>query len=198
MTLFEFLSAMAKKKIRSALDVLYVIRHNRTLYLGQNVSFQNKEYISFGENVVIGDSSKLLCTYTYHGENLPEKPRLVIGDNFHCTRNLTIQCAYKVEIRRNVLMSSDIFIIDYNHGMSPEAVNYLENKLELSSGVVIDEGAWIGNGVTILGSVTIGKKAIVGAGSVVTKDIPPYCIAAGNPAKVIKKYNTLSESWEKL
>jgi acetyltransferase-like isoleucine patch superfamily enzyme len=52
--------------------------------------------------------------------------------------------------------------------------------------IIIRDGAWLGTGVTVIGNVTIGKGAIVGAGSVVTKDVPDNCIVAGNPAKVIR------------
>lgn len=48
------------------------------------------------------------------------------------------------------------------------------------------------------GRVSIGKKAVIGAGSVVTKSVPDYCIAVGNPAKVIKKYNFTTHAWEKV
>lgn len=53
--------------------------------------------------------------------------------------------------------------------------------------VIIEDNVWIGDKAIILPNVTIGKGSIIGAGAVVTKDIPPYCIAVGNPAKVIRK-----------
>ena len=54
-------------------------------------------------------------------------------------------------------------------------------------GIHIEKNVWIGNNVCILSSVNIGKGAIIGANSVVTHDVPPYCVAAGNPARIIKK-----------
>ena len=62
--------------------------------------------------------------------------------------------------------------------------------------VYIGNGCWIGEQVCILSGVSIGEKCIIGAGSVVTKSIPDYCIAAGNPAKVLKKYNFETKRWE--
>ena len=63
--------------------------------------------------------------------------------------------------------------------------------------VSIGDGCWIGEKVCILPGVSIGKKCVIGAASVVVKSIPDYCIAAGNPAKVIKRYNFVSHQWEK-
>jgi acetyltransferase-like isoleucine patch superfamily enzyme len=64
--------------------------------------------------------------------------------------------------------------------------------------VIIEDEVWIGNGACILPNVTIGKHSIIGSNAVVTKDIPPYCVAAGVPAKIIKQYNPQTEKWEKV
>jgi lipopolysaccharide O-acetyltransferase len=64
--------------------------------------------------------------------------------------------------------------------------------------VIISKNVWIGESVSILPGVRIGKASIIGANSVVTKDIPDYSIAAGNPAKVIKKYNFATRCWERI
>lgn len=155
---------------------------------GKNLRIQNGSCICIDRGSVIGENSKLLCTVIGH-------PQIHIGRNFHSTRNLTIQCAKKVIIGNEVLCASDIFIIDYNHGLNPLSKNYLENDLEISEGVNIEDGVWIGNNVIILGGVTIGKKAIIGAGSVVTHNVPPYTIVAGNPAHIIKVYNHKLGMW---
>ena len=57
------------------------------------------------------------------------------------------------------------------------------------------DGAWIGNNVVILPGVRIGRKAVVGAGSVVSRSIPDYCIAVGNPARVVKRFDSISSRW---
>ena len=65
------------------------------------------------------------------------------------------------------------------------------------SEVTIGEDSWIGENVCICGA-SIGKHCVIGANSVVTKDIPDYCVAAGIPAKVIKKYNFEKNSWDRI
>jgi maltose O-acetyltransferase len=65
-----------------------------------------------------------------------------------------------------------------------------------SKDIIIENGAWLGANVTVLGGVRIGEKAVIGAGSVVTKDIPPYVLAAGNPCRPVKSWNRATNSWE--
>jgi maltose O-acetyltransferase len=64
-----------------------------------------------------------------------------------------------------------------------------------SRDVVIEEGAWIGGGSTILGGITIGRKAVIAAGSVVTRDVPPYALAAGAPCRVKKLWSDAARGW---
>ena len=83
-------------------------------------------------------------------------------------------------------------IIDHSHGNNVyrELLIHPAKRNLYSKGTIrIKDRVWIGEQVLILPDVTIGEGAVIGAGSVVTKDIPPYCVAVGNPAKVIKKYN---------
>ena len=64
-----------------------------------------------------------------------------------------------------------------------------------SRDIVIEDGVWIGTGATVLGGVRIGRKAIIAAGSVVTSDVPPFSLAAGIPARVMKTWNSKEQCW---
>lgn len=184
-----------KKKINAYFEKRNFFKKNPGVSADNTLKLRKPEYIQCGNNVIIGEESRLLCWDTYNGITFDKPPAIRIGSNFYATRRLTIQCASNVTIEDDVLFASDVFIIDYNHGIDPLTSNYLDNDLSLSMGVLIKKGAWIGNNVIILGGVTIGEKAVVGAGSVVTKDIPSYSIAAGNPAKVIKEFDFKSKKW---
>lgn len=179
-------------------EISKIKKDERKVIFGKNILVQNGKCICIDKGSVIGDDSKLLCTVEYNGKLFDIQPQLHIGKNFHSTRDLTIQCARKVIIGNNVLCASDVFIIDYNHGMNPLNENYLENDLEISEGVIIKDGVWIGNNAIILGNVVIGEKAIIAAGAVVTHNVPPYTIVAGNPAHIIKVYNHDLGKWTRI
>ena len=161
-----------------------------------NTKIKNRKKISIKGSISLGENCKLLCwkEYTSSSNNQFLDPRLEIGYNFRATRNLTIQCAGHTCIGNDVLVSSDVFIIDYNHCLDPRNENYLDGELFVKE-VFIDDGAWIGNNVVILPGARIGKKAVIGAGSVVTGTIDDYCIAVGNPARVIKRWDFSSNKW---
>ncbi len=122
-------------------------------------------------------------------------PSCVIGNSCSIGNRFSVLTADKVIIKDNNLIASDVLIAAENHGTNPEGTaSYAQTKLS-SKSVVVEEGCWIGEKVIILPGVTIGKRSIIGAGSVVTKTIPPFSIAVGNPAKVIKKYNFKKHCW---
>lgn len=159
------------------------------------LELQNEHHIKIGKDVAFGEGCRLLCweNYQYGPESL--NPSIRIGDRVRATRNLVIQCAGQVSIGNDVLIASNVFMVDYNHGMSPVNISYGRNPLTVSF-ICIEDGCWIGNNVIILPGVTIGKKSVIGAGSVVTKDVPPFSLAVGNPAKLIKHYNEEQNKWQ--
>ncbi len=121
-----------------------------------------------------------------------------IGDNSYIGENTIIRAADKIEIGNNVLIAHNVTIIDTDsHEINhiSRANSYKSMLLNghpkekgdiLTAPIIINDYAWISYNVSILKGVTIGKGAIIGAGAVVTHDIPNFCIAAGNPAKIIR------------
>jgi len=159
------------------------------------LELQNESNIEIGKNVALGEGCKLLCWENYQYGPKSLNPSIKIGDRVRVTRDLVIQCAGNVSIGNDVLIASNVFMVDYNHGMSPNSTSYGLNPL-LISFICIQDGCWIGNNVIILPGVTIGKKSIVGAGSIVTHDVPPFSLVAGNPARLIKHYNEDQGKWQ--
>jgi acetyltransferase-like isoleucine patch superfamily enzyme len=83
----------------------------------------------------------------------------------------------------NVLIAPRVTLITQTHPISPDRFF----KSSISGKIVIEDNVWIGSGVIILPDITIGKGTVVGAGAVVTKDVPPYSVVAGVPARIIKE-----------
>ena len=123
-----------KKKIRRKIELYNFKRNHRGLYVDGSLQLRLPKYISCGSNIAIGENSKLLCWDSYNGKKFETSPSIIIGSGVRATRNLTIQCANRVQIGDNVLIASDVFIIDYNHGNSPLTKNYLDNPLNISGG----------------------------------------------------------------
>lgn len=94
-------------------------------------------------------------------------------------------------------LGQHVFVSGFNHGFEDGSKNSSNQALDVKP-TVIGEDAHIGANSVVLAGVTIGKRCQIGAGSVVTKDIPPYSVAVGNPAKVIKSYNHGTNKWERV
>ena len=115
------------------------------------------------------------CDYGFHIE---------VGENFFANYNCTIIDVAKVTIGDNCQLAPNVAIYTAGHPVHPDSRNSL---YEYGIGVTIGDNVWIGGNTVILPGVHIGSNTVIGAGSVVTKDIPDWVIAAGNPCKVIRK-----------
>jgi acetyltransferase-like isoleucine patch superfamily enzyme len=116
----------------------------------------------------------------------------IVGKNVHI--NGLIDCCCQVTIGDNVFSGHDVMILTGSH--DPNKFGEERMKSSNSKPIVIEEGVWLGTRCIILGGVTIGANAVVGAGAVVTKDVPPFALVAGVPARVVKYYNGLPQTGE--
>ena len=128
-------------------------------------------------------------------------PTIEIGDDVYLGFGVFLSCADRITIGDRVLIAHGVSIYDNNnHPIDPKArkENRPIGKIDFQP-VIIEEDAWIGAKATILKGVTIGRGAVVATESVVTRDVPPMTVVAGNPAKVVKRIqieNTNSEHVE--
>jgi len=120
---------------------------------------------------------------------------VIIGDRTKIGLSNTI--IGPVTIGNDIRLAQNITLSGLNH-------NYTDVDLPIhvqgvsTAPIVIEDETWIGANVVVLAGVIIGKHSIVAAGSVVTKDVPAYSVAVGNPARVLKKYNSETKNWEKV
>lgn len=110
--------------------------------------------------------------------------KIEAGDNFFMNYNCTITDVGKVKIGNNVLFGPAVSVYTAGHPIHPEARN---SAYEYGIGVSIGDNVWVGGSTVIVPGVHIGNDVVIGAGSVVTKDIPDHVVAAGNPCRVIRE-----------
>lgn len=165
----------------------YTIKSNSRYFLTNGFSQNIKtKGLILGKNIRFGNYTRV---------NFYDKGVFSIGDNCYIGQRNTFLVGDDIIIGKEVLMASDICVTSENHSMDPINPNsYGKQSLKIKP-VKINDGCWIGEKVIILPGVCIGTKSIIGAGSVVTKNIPDYCIAVGNPAKAIKKFDFEKNSW---
>lgn len=165
----------------------------------------NPENMFLGDNIVLGPYSFLMAETHYPSIAMkhPERhqvtqkftPRISIGNRVTSTANLQIAAVNEITIEDDVMFASNINITDGLHGYENANEPYKFQKISKIAPVRIKQGCWIGQNVVILPGVTIGEFTIIGANSVVTKNIPDRCIAVGSPAKVIKKWDETTQKW---
>ena len=108
---------------------------------------------------------------------------VTIGEHCGINHGVFILGHERIKIGNHVVLSARVMLIDT--GLEVAGFAKAEFPAHTSSAIRIEDGAWIGAGAIVLAGVTVGKKSVVGAGSIVTRDVPPYSIVAGNPARVI-------------
>lgn len=145
------------------------------------------KFITIGENSDFQSGSYITVWCRYKEQKF--KPTLKVGNNCHVGACNHITCINRIEIGDGFVSGKWVTITDNNHGDSN--CDHLQMPVSqrpiISKGpVLIGKNVWVGDKATILPGVTIGDGVIVGANSVVTKDIPSYCVACGNPARIIK------------
>ncbi len=119
---------------------------------------------------------------------------VVIGDRTKIGLSNTI--IGPVSIGNDIRLAQNITLSGLNHNYEDIGMPIHEQGVATSP-IIVEDETWIGANVVVLSGVTIGRHCIIAAGSIVTKDIPPYTVAAGNPARIIKEYDFTSNSWVK-
>ena len=123
--------------------------------------------------------------------------RVVIDDNVSIGQCFHLIAKEMVVIGRNTTISANVFISDVEHEYRQLGVHIMDQEL-LVSRTTIGQNSFIGYGAVIRAGTILGEQCIVGANAVVRGRFPDRCVIAGNPARIIKKYNLVTKCWEKI
>jgi acetyltransferase-like isoleucine patch superfamily enzyme len=158
----------------------------RGSYLHKPLLLLNTQHIHIGRNTTFRQGLRMETVRT----SLTRTRELRIGDNSSFEQNVHIICHNRVIIGSNVTVAPSCSIMDTSHSFeqADEYTKIGDLVDDNDATVEIGDGCWIGIGVTILRNVRIGKRSVIGAHSVVCSNVPDGCVAAGVPAKVIRRY----------
>lgn len=190
----RIIGAFIKRVIQIITRYQCKILSNQFKSIGENfqisfpVSTHGLKNVSIGKNFKCGQRSKIRTFENWEGSRFT--PEIIIGNNVSIETDFHISAINKVSIGNNVLIASFVYISDHSHGLITED-DLLDPPLKrplISKGTIeIGDNVWIGEKVCILPNVKIGDGAIIGAGSIVTKNVPAKAVVAGNPARIIKQ-----------
>lgn len=179
-------------KIFTSLYKLSFSKLGRQSTLCMPFSVNGAKYMSVGSNVYIKSNAWLLAVD--QPELSTNREKLFIGSNTYIGRNAHIVALRNVHLSEDVLIGDNVYITDNYHGYEQGTIPYKNQPVKFKKEVHIGSGSWLGENVCVL-SARVGKQCIIGANSVVTKDIPDYSMAVGVPAKVVKRFDLNKNEW---
>ncbi len=168
---------------------------SRSVLIDPTCDIRGIERMRFGKSVVIQKD----CWLNIAFHNPVKGPMIVIDEGTNIGRRCTISAANRIFIGKFVLIAPNVLIADTQHQYQKLGIPIMHQGITTHNDqVTIGDEAWIGINTAIMGNVTIGKHCVIGANSVVIRDIPDYCVAVGNPAKVVKTFDVKTGQWVKV
>jgi len=158
--------------------------------VGHGLRIERIPYIRGKGSIVLGNKVYISGKVDVGFARRPEwEPRLTVGDGSFIGHGCTFGISREISIGRNCLLAGNVRMMDSDGHPVDADLRHAGKHVAAAdiSPIVIEDGAWVGSGVIILKGVRIGQNAVVGAGSVVTRDVEANTIAAGNPARAIRK-----------
>lgn len=188
------LRALAYKLILHSQGLPAIESHVR-LCLPANITLGRNVYLDYGvylhacpQGIFIGDDTFVMHGSELHVYNFRGLPQsgIWVGRNCFLGEFTLIRGQGGVHIGDNVLLAPRVQLLAVDHLYDDVTRPVIQQGIR-GRGITIEDGAWIGGGAIVLDGVRVGRNSVVGAGSVVTRDVPPYTVAVGSPARVIKR-----------
>lgn len=178
--------------LRNAKNKLVFGEYGKHVYIAPNVTIRQPQFISIGDHVTIQQHAKIKI----HQSNKSSTNCILrLGNYVHIGVNNVIVAVNSIVLEDNVLIAPNVTIVDNSHKYEDVEVPIMFQDYTRGGTVLLERECWIGANVIILPNVTIGRHSVIGANSVVNNSIPPFSVAAGAPARVIRKYSFDKKKW---
>lgn len=158
--------------------------------------FVNGECVEIGSHAVIGANCLLQPIRSYLGQRF--EPRIVIGDDCYLGADCQFHCIDRIELGHGCVLSDQVYVSDTGHGLDPRLGLIMDQPIGSKGPVKIGDGSFVGFRAVLLSGVELGRHAVVGAGSVVTRSVPAYTMVAGQPARAIARFDLEAGRWVRL
>lgn len=162
-------------------------------YFEESYTIRSPHRVHIGDDVRIGARVVLSVVEEFMGVRFDSELR--IGDGCEIGRDVFITCAGRIELGERVALSTRVFIGDTDRAYDSPDVAIVDQPMAEPRPVRIANDAALGAGAIVVPGVTIGERAIVAAGAVVTRDVPPRSVVFGNPARVVRHWDEEQGKW---
>ena len=167
--------------------------------IGKNTYIDRTVHVTGWKNISIGGNTGISeGTWINVNERLGDKKHIIIGNNCYIGRRNFFSSGLLIKISDYFMSGVECKFMGSDHLFDNPFLPYISTGTTTNKEIIIETNVWLGAGVTIVGHLIIGRGSIIGAGSLVNKDIPPFSIAVGNPCKIIKRYDFSIEKWIKV
>jgi acetyltransferase-like isoleucine patch superfamily enzyme len=186
-------------RIRTRLFTLLLSTQFKEIGAGSSIAppfrFYGLSEISLGAGVIIHRDC-WIHVVSGHGDEA--SPKINIKSHAAIGMGATISAAHQVVIGEHVLLARNVYISDHAHAFEDIETPIMHQGINRIAPVTIGNHTWLGQNVVVLPGVTIGEHCVIGANSVVNSFIPDFSVAVGAPARVIKRYNQQTGTWERI
>lgn len=188
-----FFSFIYTEKVHGLFNRVMIVAHSAWINKRLGTKFVRcLRGVVVSKNVVIGEETILKEKVVVYCQDDYKDAKITLGKKCWIGDLTFVSCINSITIGDNFTTGRFCLITDNSHGEFSKnhlAIHPMQRPLVSKGPIVIGDNVWIGEGVTICGNVKIGNGVIVAANSVVTHDVPDYCLVAGSPAKIVKQLN---------